>query len=111
MRKGTLAAGCLPSSGASTRPLRRIAPHCRDNLLTRSPCAVAPRHCARQCHLEEALADLSHAIGLAPCFARTYADRAQLYRRLGRSREAQEDMQMFAQLSEASPASKPEPSA
>ena len=52
-------------------------------------------------HLEEALADLSHAIKLDPRFARTYADRAQLYMRLGRGREAHEDRQMFAQLSKA----------
>jgi tetratricopeptide (TPR) repeat protein len=30
--------------------------------------------------LEEALADLNQAIGLEPRFARTYADRAKLYR-------------------------------
>jgi Flp pilus assembly protein TadD len=51
--------------------------------------------------LEEALADLSHAIELAPRFARTYADRAKLYTRLGRHREAHEDRQMFDQLSKA----------
>lgn len=47
---------------------------------------------------EEALADLSRSIELAPEVARAYRYRSEVYEKLGRHIEAQQDKQTFAEL-------------